>query len=123
MPGTKRERDDAAEPSADALGVLMLLRNALHEVEGVAEEHRTWVMRLVDMALRKLHPRPLPTWLFGYQVISEDRRHEIDDFVMRQVLLEQTERERAPVKRRVGPVRRYTPRLAGRSRVRRGRRD
>jgi hypothetical protein len=110
------------EPSADALGILVLLRNALQEVEGVTEEHRAWAIGLVDMALRGLHPRPLPTWLFGYQVMNEARRREIDDYVLRQVILEENESERQLAGRRSERVRRFTPRPAGRSHIRRDRR-
>jgi hypothetical protein len=109
------------EPSADALGILVLLRNALQEVEGVAEEHRAWAVGLVDMALRGLHPRPLPTWLFGYQVMNEARRREIDDYVLRQVVLEEDERQRPLPGRPSERVRRFTARLPGRSRIRRDR--
>jgi hypothetical protein len=79
----------------DRLGVLVLLRDMLRAVPGLSDDNRALFRRMVEIATLDLHPRPLPTWLWGYQLMSEPRRRRVDAFVDRQAALEQAERKRA----------------------------
>jgi hypothetical protein len=94
MSKVQRKSEEIEEPTADVLGVLVLLRRTIELVRGLSAARRKLVLELVDLALRDLHPRPLPAWLFAYQVLSERRRRLISDFIVQQVKLEEGEHTR-----------------------------
>jgi hypothetical protein len=76
------------------LGTLVLLRDMLRVVPGLSDDNRAPLMRVPDIATLDLHPRPLPVWLWSYQLMTEPRRRQVDAFVARQAKVDQTERQR-----------------------------
>jgi hypothetical protein len=97
---TPKRRSTYPRLPVDKLGVLVLLRNMLHLVPGLSDDNRALLTRFAELATLDLHPRPLPAWLWSYQLMSEARRRRVDAFVTRQATLDESERKRMEARSR-----------------------